>query len=756
MSNLGPTVRLLCVCGKKVRIPANASKRARKGKCPKCSAPFQFLAGRWVCLKSENGNRTPGATTHQEDCFGERNGKPSSEGGSLPQSTSFAHQAAEPVPAAYPQHEQVRRSIANALRLEDRYGGKRADAVALACHPWPDRPVSDQLRDAIAAELLPAFNINHPALDEIAADRLLRLAEVATFEDDEPLADRFFSGARLIAGTVDYDPKSSDIFFPDLPLWGMITSPLGTTVRQTSFADQVDAAEPTSADSFDTKKWEALIHGLLSGAYECGFRDIGLICGGESVDVTVDELAKHLDVELPEQAFDSHLRSLSTRKFDVIKSRSYCLGEADTLTDIADRWAVTRERVRQIETKATEEVERLFSNAFKEIGKQALQPYQSRVVKKERLHDAVLMIAEKCQRREMLAAFLLSIFGPWQTRNSWCIHATILEKVASLEQAVRLDADQYGFIDAEQLASDYRGLFFTEEDRDAYLIGVVGLGRSFGNWTIKDTMKCQAASAIKKIGRPATKEELADLLGVARHRVGGILGNIDGVVRADRYRWGFAEWVDDVYDGIVGEIEQRIDAYNGAVPMHVLVTEIPEQFGVAEGSVRAYLASSAFVVENDIVRRAEGDDYSPRQPSTCRDAVRVGARWAYRSSIYERHFNGYSLGINFDVAYANGLRPGDDLIVPIEGCDYQVSLIWRSHNLNRLVDVGRISDYLRAEGYEAGDFVLILPSRTRVELIREDQGDELSFGSEEVDGQQNQQDQQQQWSDPLLDLLGDT
>lgn len=880
MSNPGSSVRLLCVCGKKLRVPANASQRSSKGKCPKCSAPFQFLAGRWVCVESPLANQLSNATPADEgaasECAGNHseashsqidgrvpcqvaepevakssdvsqlrstpvtdestNGKeePSvplenaiassyGDGGRSNLSDVAVDETAEDGCATVPQpisnsdtdyqqnqlngkscsaagepsqtprsscapdgpvdaadandapvaqftssahtttresgyaltHEQVRQSIANALRLADRYDVKAAGAISLACHPWPDREICDQLRNAIAAELLPAHNINHPALDEIAADRLLRLAEVATFAGDALLEHEYFSGARVITEAIGNNAKIGNVNIEDLPRSGIVASPLGATVRQGDSTLFNRNTKPSAVESFDTEKCESLIHGLLSGAYKSGFRDIGLICGGEPVNVTVDELASHLKVVLPEQAFDAHLKSLSTRKCDVLKSRSYCLGQTHTLLDIAARWSVTRERVRQIEVKATEKVKRLFGTAFQAIGKQALHPFQMRIAKKYQLHDAALTIAEKSEYREMLAAFLLSLFGPWQTVGEWCIHETLSEKVTLLEQTLLLDADQYGFINPEQLASDCDGLFFTDEDRDAYLIEVMGLGQSFGNWTVKATMKCRAASAIKKIGKPATKEELADLLGVDRQRVGSILGNIEGVVRADRYRWGFVEWVDDVYDGIVGEIEQRIDAYNGAVPVHVLVSEIPAQFNVTEGSVRAYLASTAFVVENDMVRRAEGDDYSPRRPDTCKQAVRVGDEWAYRSVIYERHFNGYSLAVNCDVAYANGLRPGDDLIVPVEGCDYQVSLIWRAHNLNRLVDVGRVSQYLQTEGYEAGEVVLIVPSRTGVKLIREDQGDELSLGSAVADPQQGHHEQHQLPSDPLLDLLGD-
>lgn len=874
LASEGTMIRLLCICGKKLRVPREASAKASKGKCPACKAPFHFADGKWICLNSKidepepppreavvNGfvathargneggepqpvvNPTPSpvvtsaidtsrtleasGSVEDEGGDGATSDKPDREantgafasagnGSALPstiavsptsetvavdglQSTcptesppssfgTHVNQAGQPplavndplsgevvsahvsvssaaVAAAeapnsnhHPQqlHREIRQSICESLRLRERYDADQADAISLACHPWPDQCLSRQSRLAIASELLPGFNANHPSFIEIAVDRLFRFAEAVTFEGEDALAIEFSNAARtLIESQTDFH---SSVSSPkdDISARSVVASPLGVTVPTSSTPDaKPDRKDVAFDEGTDGADWENLVHSLLSGAYQTKSRDVGVICGGSAIGMDLDELASHLGVGLPEAAFDSLMNSISTRKLDILKSRTYTLGSVETLGSIKDRWGITRERVRQIETKAMKSVERQFADVFRGVGEQALQPLRNRVVRTSELHSAATVIAQKSEHAEMLAAFMLKLFGPWKQNEKWSVHESIADEVFSLDQSLALESDQYGFIEDDYVESTCANLFFSDSDRDEYLIEMLGLGHSFGNWTIKSTMKCMAASAIKKIGRPATKEELCDLMGLDGQRITNILGNIEGVARADRYRWGFIEWIDDVYDGIVGEIEQRIDAYNGSVPVHVLLDEIPSQFGVAEGSVRAYLASTAFVVENDMVRRSDGDEYSPRHPETCKDAVRVNDQWAYRSLIYDRHFNGYSLGVNFDVAFANGIRPGDDLVVPIEGADYEVSLIWRPHSLNRLVDVGRVSDFLKSEDYRAGDCVLILPSREGIKLIREDRDPELSFGDDGGGDAAESNGHVNKVSDPLLDLLGD-
>lgn len=649
-------------------------------------------------------------------------------------------------------HGQIRSSIAQVLKLEERFGIRIASAITLACHPWPDIPIGEQTRQAIAVELLPGFNVNHPNPLEVATDRLLRIAESLHFTQAPDLALQFAEAAQRLIQEAIGAPQADE----RVAMFGVISSPWGGQLVEAGFNGSVACGlGPVNEAENSSSKWKSIIASLLGGAYEQGSRDVGVICRSAAVNVTVDEVAAHLGVEVPETTFDRFLSGLSSRKIDILKSRRYKLRNPDTLIEVASRWGITRERVRQIESRISARLHLLFAETFTKIGRQAILPFTIRLAKASDLNGVALEGSRKSRFREILAGFLLECFGPWESRGKWIIHKSLSPVIDVVIERLTEGADSYGFLNSETLTRECEPFFFDADERNEFLTEVVGFGMFFGHWTVKSTHRCQLLSALKTIGRPATKDELAELMDIPSQRVGSMLGSLDCVVRADRFRWGFPEWVDDVYDGIVGEIEQRIDAYHNSVPMHVLLSEIPSQFDVTEGSVKAYLASPAFIVENGMVRRARLDEYVPNHPAECREAVRLGNRWAHRCVVHERHFHGYSLGVHFDIAYANGLRPGDDLLVPLEGCNYQVSLIWRSHNLNRLVDVGRISNYLKAEGYKAGDVALIIPGRESAVVMRNSPSCESS-AKDSTEGRAIEGDlTSDRVSDPLLDLLGD-
>ena len=70
------------------------------------------------------------------------------------------------------------------------------------------------------------------------------------------------------------------------------------------------------------------------------------------------------------------------------------------------------------------------------------------------------------------------------------------------------------------------------------------------------------------------------MCGFGENKAGSHLSVIPSVVKADKDRWGLKDWVDDEYDGIVGEIIQRIEEDGGATTTERLLTELPGKFSV--------------------------------------------------------------------------------------------------------------------------------------------------------------------------------
>lgn len=660
----------------------------------------------------------------------------------------------------------IRESIANALNTEEYFSSRVSSAIAVSCHPWPDEIISKSCMKAITAELLPALNLNHMDLCEVASDRLLRLSESMRFEQNDDLSDWYYSNAEVIQSYLADRRSNANYTCPHIARGSIVQSPLGIGVprAQTVVTEGSCPASGAEDEFLQPDIWTSLVAALLSAsAMQGGVRDVGIICGGTSIGLTINQIAFHHEVKLPVEFFDAYLLKLDSRSRDVLVSRTFKLDDSRTLEDVADRWSVTRERIRQIEMQVKGKLIDNFSTTFLTIGSRLLENFVGSLTKTDCLHEAAITVANGSYFRNTLAAFVLELFGPWLRRGCWSYHQSIEEDIASLRVKIASKANTYGIIESKHISAACDHLFANTNDRDQFLKEELRFGYACDNWIVKDTLQYQFRSALKKIGQPATREEIADLLNIPLNRIAGVLGNqIDGVVRADRYRWGFNEWVEDIYDGIVGEIEQRIDEYKGAVPIQVLLREIPSKFNVAEASVRAYLATSAFIVEDDIVRSANADDYVHQHPSSCSSAVMIDGQWGGKTRIYDRHLNGYSLGVNFDVAFANGVRPEDNLVVPVEGHNYNVSLIWRSHSINRLIDVGRVAGFLTSQGYKDGDWLYVIPSRTTVRLlpcsVGEDNNSIPSLLSKKETTASNsvKQDRKSTVSDPLLDLLEDS
>ena len=160
-----------------------------------------------------------------------------------------------------------------------------------------------------------------------------------------------------------------------------------------------------------------------------------------------------------------------------------------------------------------------------------------------------------------------------------------------MPQARRL-ADDVGLVDEQQLIASlpnegWRRFWPWVRER-------CGLHDLFGSLGIRDSGKARAKAALISIGRPATREEIARICGFGENKAGSHLSVIPSVVKADKDRWGLEDWVDDEYEGIVGEIIQRIEEDGGATTTERLLTELPGTFGVSPDE-RASLHADAEV-----------------------------------------------------------------------------------------------------------------------------------------------------------------
>jgi len=628
----------------------------------------------------------------------------------MPQSLNEAP-SERPIPGM--RHSAIRIVIAGLVDSPEGELGPLADAIALAAHPWPDMAVSAETLRTIGAELLPLRGMPHHDPSEQAIDRLLRLAEALHHENLGELAESFSAAAESAQ-----DHPSASTWRTVSPLRDdrehLVVDPLG--LRGRMLREQVGGAEELLAGGVGGKEVEATLDALLVSAAMRGSGDVARILGSSEPGITLGRLFSALAIETPWDSFDVFVDLLDTRRRDILVSRLFAFEDPDTLEALGDRWGVSRERIRQLESRLIGSVEERLSPDLKRLAR-ALVAGAGGLLPSERLWTAARALSAGSRWPECMAAAVLRYGGPWREFGSWTASVQAAEHTIEVDSTIRGAADAYGVLTGQAADLALEALPLRRADRDDFLRSALGFSKVGDTWVIRDTQSSRAAAALTHLGRAATKHEIADLANLDLSRLGGLLGQMAGVVRADKERWGFVEWIDDPYEGIVVEIEQRIDDHGGSVSVEVLLEELPRRFGVAEVSVATMLSTDAFVVEHGMARRNHSE-FEGRDPSSNSEAVLVGAVWGERILLAERHLLGYSVKVARDIAFANGIRPEDDLVVPVTGFHREASIIWRRHDPTGRVDVGRLSEVFRALGCRPDNEVIVLPAPGGVEIVR--------------------------------------
>lgn len=351
---------------------------------------------------------------------------------------------------------------------------------------------------------------------------------------------------------------------------------------------------------------------------------------------------------------------------------------AKTLEEIGSMVGVTRERIRQLQVRLEHRIHVSLGNELKLLAsvlKEELGHWAPEGEVDGRIAD--LLSAGSSLVERVFRQALLRVMG-YSLREGVYFDGRASEVVEHLCSLARSLADDVGLVREEQLLAElpdegWRPLWPWLQKR-------CGLHEIHGLHGIRDTAKARAKAALISIGHPATREEISRICGLDETRLGAQLSLIPSVVRASKDRWGLKEWVDDEYDGIVGEILQRIEEDGGTTTTDRLLTELPSKFDVSPNSVRAFMQTPKFVIRDGWISVAKTSSLQLRRL----DDVIHGRDHdgdPYWSFIVDARFlDGYSLtGVPPEYAKALGCEPDAGMSVRVAnlvGCR-DLSLIWR-------------------------------------------------------------------------------
>lgn len=309
----------------------------------------------------------------------------------------------------------------------------------------------------------------------------------------------------------------------------------------------------------------------------------------------------------PYAILDSWSEELDDRE-TVILTRRICGDERITLEEVAGMFAVSRERIRQIEARVLRKLKHFLS------GERA-RPIHWRA---STLRN-VLGVAARCDLAEKLLkappgnndyrTILLSIAGPYVLEDPWLVHRA--SQGDDPTHNILLGADEFGRIDSKTAASELLAWGLDESLHRKWLTRDPAI-RDFNGELVRwgASVGDRLAFALADLDRPATIDELMDHTKEDRSR-GSALNAVASdprVIKVDQARYALKSWGLSEFKSIANTIRDLIREAGHPLRIDDVVDQITRTFGVAESSVRQYVHAPIFVADSDFVRVRTRDE----------------------------------------------------------------------------------------------------------------------------------------------------
>ena len=414
------------------------------------------------------------------------------------------------------------------------------------------------------------------------------------------------------------------------------------------------------------------------------------------------------------------LDATSERQHIIVRNRLIQTPPA-TLEEVGFQIGVTRERIRQIQAKLEQKIDAALGKELGVIASTLQDQFDPMVP-----HDDLERRIEEVVPDEspivtgLFRKALMSSIG-YTLNDGVYVDERAVRVLRSVRTRARTLADDVGLVHENQLIENLPG----EEWRRfwPWLRERSDLHTLNGMLALRDSAKARVKAALLSIGHPATREEIGSVCGYEKTRVGAYLSNVPSVVRADKERWGLREWIDDEYDGIVGEIIQRIEEDGGATTTERLLTELPSKFNVSPMSVRAYMQTQRFEIRDGSISLASASSVQLRYLEDVIHGRDDNGAPYWTFVVESRYLEGYSVvGIPPEFAKELGCSPDSGLGARIENLPNcrELSLRWRLASTTG-ASLGYLSEPLRQLGLHPGDHARVTIKGTRsVELSAED------------------------------------
>jgi hypothetical protein len=361
--------------------------------------------------------------------------------------------------------------------------------------------------------------------------------------------------------------------------------------------------------------------------------------------LAADDVLEQAELELDAAGmFDDAIGALDPRAAEILALRLFA-DQPETLDLLGKRYAVTRERVRQIEGKARgamlgflgegSPLESVALAARSLIG--TVRPLDDLLALMPALANTVTTVEQPAWR------VLDRLDDAYEIKDGWCFVPTLDAAQSATQTGLQEQSDQYGVARIDDID-------LVECSRPDRLADLTKAWLEYCGYTVygehvftrTQSVGDYAASILSVTGSPLSAQEIIDQF--AFERSAGSLKNAmsidDRFERVDRDRWALTEWGMDAYAGVRSVIRQQIAECGGRVKLDDLVEHITGKYTVTASSVVAYATAPPFEAREGIVRLAGTDREVRKSPERTRRLYRRGSAWAYRVRITTDHQRG--------------------------------------------------------------------------------------------------------------------
>ncbi|MBY6706209.1 hypothetical protein HQ308_05285 [Rhodococcus sp. BP-241] len=333
--------------------------------------------------------------------------------------------------------------------------------------------------------------------------------------------------------------------------------------------------------------------------------------------------------------------------------------DPSTLQSVADVWDVSRERVRQLESKLRTRVNELcaFGTPVGDL-LASLRAEITPVASLERLlqrHPELRTDVPGCA--VPLWQVLDGLDDDIKVTDGWAATPDTEVAKTTTREFLLAFADDNGVVDPKSLPA---GSLCAEDELDDWLSWC---GYDFFRGRILTSTRNlgdHSVSILSVHGETMSAEDIFSAIGKDRS-FRSFLNQLSvdpRVTRVGKTEWALTSWEVEEYGSIRAQIARVLDEHDGTLGMDRLAAEISSRFGVTESSVRTYASMGEFVLEKGVVSRRSVAAVPRKTPEETRGLYRDGSVWRLAIVANKDHLRGSGFAVPSGVARLLGVEYG--------------------------------------------------------------------------------------------------